>query len=236
MQVNYYYYYLSHSPTVRLHHQDQEENPCGMQGNHAPIIHPSPHRINLPNDRRPQNPQKNPSDQTRSPPPPRTRTEQNPPPKNPILRRNKPNKPDRNSPPIDPTRSKIPKRGMTKLHHQCKRKNSSKKKKIQRDNLQEWMMAMQNSQEGGILRRRRKQLIAKNRGWWRLEMDLSPKIFTGGGLDEKKSKKKKEEGRFSLLQVGTLSLSLLWTPLCSPSTLSLSLLLLSLSSFFSFSL
>lgn len=84
-------------------------------------------------------------------------------------------------------------------------------------------MAMQNSQEGGILRRRRKQLIAKNRGWWRLEMDLSPKIFTGGGLDEKKSKKKKkEEGRFSLLQVGTLSLSLLWTPLCSPSTLSLS--------------
>lgn len=132
MQVNYYYYYLSHIPIVRLHHQDQEENPCGMQGNHAPIIHPSPHRINLPNDRRPQNPQKNPSDQTRSPPPPRTRTEQNPPPKNPILRRNKPNKPDRNSPPIDPTRSKIPKRGMTKLHHQCKRKNSIKKKDSER--------------------------------------------------------------------------------------------------------
>lgn len=96
-------------------------------------------------------------------------------------------------------------------------------------------MAMQNSQEGGILRRRRKQLIAKNRGWWRLEMDLSPKIFTGGGLDEKKSKKKKKKKRsVSLFFRWALSLSLLWTPLCSPSTLSL--LLLSLSSFFSFSL
>lgn len=83
-------------------------------------------------------------------------------------------------------------------------------------------MAMQNSQEGGILRRRRKQLIAKNRGWWRLEMDLSPKIFTGGGLDEKKSKKKKEEGRFSLLQVGTLSLSPLDSSLLAFNSLSLS--------------
>lgn len=83
-------------------------------------------------------------------------------------------------------------------------------------------MAMQNSQEG-ILRRRRKQLIAKNRGWWRLEMDLSPKIFTGGGLDEKESKKK--EGRFSLLQVGILSLSF------GPSLLAFNSLSLSLATF-----
>lgn len=98
------------------------------------------------------------------------------------------------------------------------------------------MMAMQNSQEGGILRRRRKQLIAKNRGWWRLEMDLSPKIFTGGGLDEKKSKKKKRRGAFLSSSGGhSLSLSLLWTPLCSPSTLSLFCYFLSLASSLSLS-
>lgn len=52
-------------------------------------------------------------------------------------------------------------------------------------------------------------------------MDLSPKIFTGGGLDEKKSKKKKkEEGRFSLLQVVTLSLSPLDSSLLAFNSLS----------------
>lgn len=38
-------------------------------------------------------------------------------------------------------------------------------------------------------------------------MDLSPKIFTGGGLDEKKSKKKKRRGAF-LSSSGGHSLSL----------------------------
>lgn len=84
-------------------------------------------------------------------------------------------------------------------------------------------MAMQNSQEGGILRRRRKQLIAKNRGWWRLEMDLSPKIFTGGGLDEKKSKKKKRRGAFLSSSGGhSLSLSLSFGLLFARLQLSLS--------------
>lgn len=66
-------------------------------------------------------------------------------------------------------------------------------------------------------------------------MDLSPKIFTGGGLDEKKSKKKKKKRGVSLFFRWALSLSLLWTPLCSPSTLSLFCYFLSLASSLSLS-
>lgn len=96
-------------------------------------------------------------------------------------------------------------------------------------------MAMQNSQEGGILRRRRKQLIAKNRGWWRLEMDLSPKIFTGGGLDEKKSKKKKKRRGAFLSSSGGHSLSLSFGLLFARLQLSLFCYFLSLASSLSLS-